>query len=291
MKLKYILITPAYNEGNNIERIILSMLKQTHLPIKWVIVSDGSTDSTNTIVEKYINLHHWIELVKLPVHQERNFSSKVNAFNVGYNIVKDQKYDIIGNLDADLSFEKDYMEYLIKQFSNVPLLGVAGTPFIEDNFKGYDYRFTNIEHVSGACQLFRRKCFEEIGGYVPRKIGGIDWVAVTTARMKGWKTRTFQEKFCYHHRKIGSASNSSIRSYLTYGKKDYYLGWHPMWELFRALYKIKKNPKSLEGFLTLIGYFGCYLKRKKIQIDRDLLIFNRKEQLKRLRKIIISSFS
>ena len=73
----------------------------------------------------------------------------------------------------------------------------------------YDYRFTNIEHVSGACQLFRRACFEEIGGYFPIKGGGIDWTAVTTARMIGWQTRTFTDKTCLHHRPMGTGERES----------------------------------------------------------------------------------
>ena len=81
-----------------------------------------------------------------------------------------------------------------------------GTPFKEvTTSQTYDYRFVSIEHVSGACQLFRRECFEEIGGYVPVKSGGIDHIAVITARMKGWKTRTFTDKVCMHHRKMGTA--------------------------------------------------------------------------------------
>src|SRR5256885_513824 len=82
-----------------------------------------------------------------------------------------------------------------------PRLGVAGTPFVEDsNHPGthtYDHAFANLEHVSGACQLFRRQCFEEVGGYVPVRGGAIDWIAVTTARMKGWDTRTFTEQVCF----------------------------------------------------------------------------------------------
>ena len=291
MDFRYILITPAYNEEKNIEKTIRSMLRQTLLPMKWVIVSDGSTDGTNEIVEKYLNKYSWIELIKLSVQNERNFSAKVKAFNAGYYAIKGLDYEVIGNLDADITFDNDYMAFLMVKFLDDPHLGVAGTPFIEKEFQGYNYQYTNIEHVSGACQLFRRKCIDDVGGYIPRKIGGIDWVAVTTARMKGWKTQTFLEKSCFHHRKIGTASKSSLKAYLNYGKKDYYLGWHPLWELFRVLYKIKRSPKSIEGFSTLIGYFGCYLKKEKKQIDRDLEAFNRKEQMKRLKKIILNGFS
>ena len=89
-------------------------------------------------------------------------------------------YDVIGNLDADISFGPDYFEFLLAKFYDDPMLGCAGTPFVENGIH-YDYRYTNIEHVSGACQMFRKQCFGDIGGYVPIKGGGIDFVAVTTA--------------------------------------------------------------------------------------------------------------
>ena len=148
------------------------------------------------------------------------------------------KFDIIGNLDADISFESNYFSFLLSQFSKHPELGVAGTPFLENNFQ-YDYRFTNIEHVSGACQLFRRKCYEDIGGYIPLKSGGIDWVAVTTARMKGWKTKTFTDMVCYHHKKIGTGNSTPFLVPLRQGKKDYLLGGHPLWQILRGFYQMR----------------------------------------------------
>ena len=90
----------------------------------------------------------------------------------------------MGNLDADISFDADYFEFLLNRLNENPNLGVAGTPFVE-NATHYNYSFTNIEHVSGACQLFRKECFDAIGGYLPLKVGGIDLVAVITARMRG----------------------------------------------------------------------------------------------------------
>jgi hypothetical protein len=126
---------------------------------------------------------------------------------------------VIGNLDADISFEKDYLEFLLEKFAGDARLGVAGTPFVEHGVS-YDYRFTSVEHVSGACQLFRRQCFEEIGGYVPVAGGGVDWIAVTTARMKGWRTRTFLEKACQHHRPMGTATAGSFTALYRLGRKD-----------------------------------------------------------------------
>jgi GT2 family glycosyltransferase len=162
---------------------------------------------------------------------------------------------------------------------------VAGTPFVE-NGKHYDYRFANIEHVSGACQLFRRKCFEEIGGYIPVKSGGIDWIAVTTARMKGWKTRTFTKKVCFHHRKMGTGNDKVLIAWYKIGKKDYLLGNHPLWEVFRTLYQMTKKPYIIGGSLLLSGFLWAALKKEKRPISQELMNFIRKEQKHRLKNFI-----
>lgn len=280
-ELIYVLITPARNEANYIELTIRSVITQTRLPLKWVIVSDGSTDNTDDIVRTYLAENPWIELVRTPERKERHFAGKVMAFNTGYERVKHLSYNIIGNLDADLSFEKDYFEYLLSRLAENPKLGVAGTPFIEDD-KHYDFRFASTDHVSGACQLFRRECFEEIGGYIPIKGGGIDWTAVTTARMKGWQTKTFIEKTCNHHRKIGTGGGGQLVSQFKYGQKNYFLGGHPLWHLFRSLFQMTHKPYIIGGTLLLWGYIWAFLTRTERPVSPELVRFYRTEQIKRL---------
>jgi poly-beta-1,6-N-acetyl-D-glucosamine synthase len=283
--LSYVLITPARNEEAYIEKTIQSVISQECLPKKWVLVSDGSTDRTDEIVHKYMLENPWIELVRLPERRERQFAAKVQCFNAGYERIKDMSYDIIGNLDADISFECDYFTYLLAKFIEFPHLGVAGTPFVEGS-SHYDYRFTNIEHVSGACQLFRRECFEDIGGYVPIKAGGIDWTAVTMARMKGWTTRTFVEKNCFHHRPIGTGNGSAALAWFRYGGKDYYFGNHPVWEVFRSCYQMTKRPYVIRGSLLLFGYTWAVLSRTERHTSQDLIKYHRSEQKKRLKHIL-----
>ena len=284
--LSYVLITPAHNEEDYIEKTIQSVIAQTRLPAKWVIVSDGSTDCTDRIVKGYREKYDWIGFVRRPEHGDRQFSAKVQAFNAGYQTVRRMKYDIIGNLDADISFGEDYFEFLLGKFNQYPLLGVTGTPFVEGGAH-YDYRFTNIEHVSGACQLFRRECFEQIGGYVPVKWGGIDWTAVTTARMKGWKTRTFTEKVCYHHRKIGTGDSKSIGAWFRHGRKDYFLGGHPLWQLFRMFYQMSNRPYVIGGFLLFAGYVWATIRRVERPVSEELMKFQRKEQMNRLKVFFV----
>jgi poly-beta-1,6-N-acetyl-D-glucosamine synthase len=280
--LKYVLITPARNEAQFIEQVIRSVVGQTHRPLRWIIVSDGSTDGTDEIVKPFLVQEPWIELLRMPERRDRHFAAKVQCFNAGYQRVEGVPYDIIGNLDADITFDEGYFDFLIGKFAEDPALGVAGTPFVEGQTV-YDYRFTSSEHVSGACQLFRRQCFENIGGYKPIKGGGIDWVAVTTARMKGWTTRTFTEKVCYHHRPMGTASSGKLRAWYNLGRQDYYLGGHPLWQAFRSCLQMRSKPYVLGGMFLFLGFAWAMISGTEKKIGADLIAFHRGEQMQRLR--------
>jgi len=287
--LTYAIITPARNEERHIRLTLESMARQSHPPVRWVVVSDGSTDRTDDIVGEYVSRTDWIEFVRLPVEQDRSFAAKVHAFNAGFERLEGLSFDVVGSLDADISFEPDYIEFLLARFAENPRLGVAGTPFVEDGTH-YDYRFTNIEHVSGACQLFRRECFEQIGGYVPIAGGGIDWAAVTTARMKGWQTRTFVEKSCLHHRPMGTGSaKGQIRSLFRHGLKDYALGGHPIWQLFRGAYQMTRRPYVVGGAALLAGYVWALAAGRERPISIELVRFNRLEQMARLKAALLRS--
>jgi poly-beta-1,6-N-acetyl-D-glucosamine synthase len=280
--LRYVLVTPARNEVENIERTIRSVVNQTVLPLKWVIISDGSTDGTDEVVQKYASKFRWIELIRKPERAERHFAGKADCFNAGYRSLKNLPFEIVGNLDADLSFEEGYFSFLLSKFAKDPALGLAGTPFREGK-EIYDYRFTSTDHVSGACQLFRRGCFEEIGGYLPIKAGGVDLVAGITARMKGWTTRTFTEKVCEHHRKTQAGKHSSLAAGFRSGYHDYLMGTHPLWQLLRCIYQSSKPPFVIGGSLLLAGYFWALCRRAERPISKELVHFRKREQMRRLR--------
>ena len=285
-QLDYVLITPARNEARYIESTIKSMVAQTVKPMKWVIVSDGSTDGTDEIVLAYAQDHPWIQLARTPERSERHFAGKVFAFNVGRGLASQVHFDIIGNLDADVSFEPDYMAYLLDQFAADPRLGVAGTPYVEEK-SASAHRFSNLNDVPGACQLFRRECFEEMGGYQPMKGGGIDHVAFLTARMNGWNTKAFSERVLLHHRPNGTALKGGAASRYRIGVLDYALGTHPLWEAFRILYQIAaRRPYGIGGCFMLAGYLSACVRRKERQISPALVEFRRREQMQRLRSVV-----
>jgi hypothetical protein len=284
----YVLITPSRNEARFIETTIQSVIKQTVLPSKWVIVNDGSTDETASIVDRYTAKYSWIELINLPARKERNFAAKVHAFKAGQEKVKNIEYEIIGNLDADVSLDEDHFEFLLGKFREDSHLGVAGTVFREPGYNSETDSFEGQNYVSGQCQIFRRRCFEEIGGYFPSKAGGIDWMAVKTARMMGWKTRSFREKSFYHHRVLGTAERGVLASSFAYGKKDYILGGHPLWELFRCAYRMTKRPYLVGGIALFAGYLAALLSRTERPVSDELMGFHRREQMVKLKAILVS---
>lgn len=296
-QLSYVLITPAHNEADLIELTIRSVIAQTVLPQKWLIVSNGSSDNTAEIVRRYATNYDWIELIRLPERRERDFAGKAEAFNTGYSRLTTlasqptTSWDLIANLDADITFEPDYFEFLLQKFGANPRLGVAGTPFVEDHDRldqhSYAHRFANSVHVSGACQMFRKQCLADVGGYAPLKTGAIDWAAVTTARMKGWETRTFNEKICFHHRElgVGSGSPGKLRMCFHYGRKAYLVGGHPLWEYSRGLFRMWQRPFILGGLSFIAGYTYAAVGRSQRAVSQELIRFHRAEQMARLRGV------
>ena len=283
----YVIVTPARNEADYIERTIKSVLAQTALPLKWVIVSDGSTDGMDDIVRAYAAEHPWIELVRMPERRERHFAGKVHAFNAGYARMAGLQHEVVVNLDGDTSFDEDYFSFLLRKLSETPQLGlVAGRLVDVVSSQSYNYALTGADYVSGPCQVFRRECFLDIGGYRPMKSGGVDLIAVLSARAKGWQTRTFTEKPYYHHRPMNGAQMKGMREKLYTGQKAYQLGSHPLWEILRSVYQMTHKPYVMGGTLILVGYFWSLLRRLEQTIPQELMRFRRKEQITRLRSML-----
>lgn len=281
LQLTLALITPARNEAAHLPRLLGAMVQQTHRPSLWLIANDGSTDDTERIVRRYADEHPWIRLINLPVGRERGFAAKATCVMAAYRALPVET-DIIGNLDADVSFDSDYLEFLLARFEEDPALGVAGTPFTELGYDSTTDSFEGDTHVAGGCQLFRRKCFEDIGGYNPAPIG-VDWIAVTTARTLGWRTRSFRDRFFHHHRPLGTAGRGRFRAAFAYGEKDRILGWHPLYQLARVTFQTARDP--LVGACIAAGYLSATARQLPRAVSSEVAAFHRAEQMAKLRAI------
>jgi glycosyltransferase involved in cell wall biosynthesis len=287
--MNYVVVTPARNEEAVIGRTLDSMSAQTRPPLRWVVVDDGSTDQTAAIIASYAKRFPWIVLLQRPPRTERTFAGKVHAVNAGLAALSDLQFEVFVNLDSDVSFEPGYMEFLLQKFVDDPKLGVAGTPFTQEG--GYDSTRDSFEgenYVAGPCQLFRYACWQDIGGYVPNPAGGVDWIAVMMARMKGWTVRAFAEKRFHHHRSMGTAERGQISALFSYGEKDYYLGGSPLWQAFRSLFRMTKRPLIAGGVALMLGYSWAALRRVNRPVSPELMRFHRREQMQKLRFVLAS---
>lgn len=287
MKLSaYVLITPARNEAVYIEQTIQSIINQTVLPEKWIIVSDGSTDGTDEIVQRYQAQYSFIELLRRQSSEERNFASKVYAFKNGLGRVTGVGYDFIGNLDADLTFAPFYYAKVLEKLMSNPKLGIAGGEVFDFYDNKAHKRYSSYNSVAGGVQLFRRSCYEEVGGYIPISFGNEDSIAEITARMKGWETRSFPELKVLHHRRTGTEGRSVLKARFKQGHIECMLGYHPLFHVARAMQRLRESPFVLGSLVRMCGYFWTWLRKPKRKVSEEFVKFLRQEELKKMAALL-----
>ncbi len=285
---RYVLITPARNEEAYIEKTIQSVINQTTLPEKWIIVSDGSTDSTDQIVSGYAEKHAFIQLITAQQNGRYNFGSKVNAINEGYKYLSNVHYDFIGNIDADVSFEPSYFINILKEFEENQELGIAGGVISELVNGNYSKQNISLNSVAGAVQLFRRKCYESIGGYIPMRFGGIDAAAEILARVNGWHVRTLPEITVLHHRSITTGGKNIISTRFYQGLTNYLLGYHPLFHIASCLSRATERPYLIGSICLLYGYYWAFFKRYKRELPKNAIKYLRSEQMERLGESLLT---
>jgi poly-beta-1,6-N-acetyl-D-glucosamine synthase len=281
--IKYVIITPVKDEEAFIGETISSVIGQSLCPIQWVIVNDGSSDQTEEIVQNAAIQHSWILLVGLPPRGDRSFSAVVHATAAGVSALTVADYHYIGLLDSDVRFEKDYFKKVIKHFEASPNLGLGGG-MVVDPGQRKDRLPRNRQDVPGAAQFFRRECFERLGGLIAIPEGGWDALTCVRARMLGYETRLFTDLVVDHLKPRNIAEGGVLQRKWRMGIRDYALGYHLVFEVFKCIGRLAEFPPIAGAFAWLAGYFGAGLSRRKRLIPDDLIRFNQAEQRERLKQ-------
>lgn len=286
----YVLITPAHNEELFIEQTFLSISRQTIPPLRWIVVNDGSTDQTGAILERCREQNpDMVELVHLQRRDGRDFGNKVRAFNSGLARAADLEYTFIGNVDADISLRPEYYEQILAEFENDADLGIAGGmvySYINGMFVSQN---VSLDSVAGAVQLFRRECFEGIGGYLVLPNGGIDAAAEIMARKNGWKVRTFSDVRVLEHRRTGTAIVNPLVARIREGQRLYSLGYGFIFFLMRCLRRSMERPRLVGSIAALYGYLGALIKNTPIALPPSIVIYLRQEQRGKLLRALRQS--
>jgi glycosyltransferase involved in cell wall biosynthesis len=283
---KYVIVTPAHNEADFIERTIVSMQAQTVRPLRWVIVNDASTDATGEIVRGYCERNSFMRLVNVERPAGRHFGNKAQAFKRGQAQVRDEKHAYIGNLDADISLEPNYYENILREFDKDPKLGIAGGIVFTKIGNQFVTSDRALDSVAGAVQLFRRECFDQIGGYPVLSQGGIDAAAEITARMKGWKVQKLPEHRVLEYRRTGTAAMGPLKSRMKEGRHYHSLGYGALFYFLRCVYRVRDRPVIMGSVAGLAGYLEGVLRRQPVVLPPETVRYLRGEQREKLKRLL-----
>ncbi len=277
---RYVVITPVRDEEEHLERTIQAVVNQTIRPAEWVIVDDGSTDKTPEILDSYASQYPWIRgLHRTNRGFRKSGGGVVEAFNEGFKRLNCGDWNFVVKLDGDLSFEPDYFERIIERFRLDPRLGIAGgTLYCVDNGEKKIERNPQF-HVRGATKVYRRECWEAIGGLWPA--AGWDTVDEASASMRGWTTMSIPDISALHHRHVGGADGMWYDS-VKHGRIWYAVGYHPLFVLASCLYRAVHKPYVVRSIGGIYGFVHAYLTRVPRVADSALIHFVRNEQMKRL---------
>jgi biofilm PGA synthesis N-glycosyltransferase PgaC len=261
------------------------------LPMVWYIMDDGSTDGTARVVESFARQHPFIHLNSASSREGRNFGSQYKALQAAYQLAQSLSFEFVGVQDADIAPERsDYYETILREFDFNPRLGIAGG-FIYERMNGaWTCRKANSpDSVAGGIQMFRRKCFDQIGGYTPLYFGGADSLAVLDAQMSGWQVSTRPDFRVLHYRPTSTAGGV-WRGLLRSGFEDASFGNHPFFELFKCARRVTNRPFVLGSMVRFCGYLWWSVSGKRALIPPEKVKFLRREQIAKLRRCITPRF-
>ena len=278
----YVVITPVRNEELNIQKTIESFVNQKILPSLWIVVDDGSKDKTGDIIDEAAAKYPWITAIH---RADRGFrqpgTGVVEAFYDGYPIIGATSWDFLVKFDGDLQFQPDYFESCFARFAQDPQLGIGGGVECYETPAGWvgESLGDPLFHVRGATKIYRRACWEQIGGL--HKAPGWDTLDELKANMLGWKTCTFRDHKILQLKRTGSA-DGRWRNWVKNGLANYITGYHPVFMFAKCGRRLWRRPYITGSAGLTWGYIKGWLTRVPRVPDKALIKYIQDQQLRRL---------
>lgn len=306
MSQRLLLISPVHNEAANIELVAEAVAGQTRPPDLWVIVDDGSTDRTPEILDRLTERIGFLQVLRTTkppsqghVKDRLATATEARSFNRGLNSVEWQSFTHIAKLDGDTELPPDYFERLLAEFERDPELGLAGGIYADPDpdgdararnrgSSGNDWedgwkvvKMPSEYHVAGTLKCYSLACFRAIGGIWEQL--GWDTIDETYARMRGYRTRAFEELVVHHHRPRGSA-DGTLRGRARHGQCAYIVHFTLPWVVLRAFKVGLERPRGLSGLAFLYGYISSAVRRVPRVDDREFRRFVKHELRERAQR-------
>ena len=289
---KLLIITPAKDEGEYISKTIRAMAAQTHQPALWIIVDDGSTDDTGALADEAAARHPWIRVLHRESGPRRVGPGVIEAFYAGLDTVDLQDFDFVCKFDADVEIQSHYFEHIFTKFAENPRLGTASgkayTPIepLQSGKSKLALERIRDDITVGLAKLYRRECFEEIGGFVREVMW--DGIDNHRCRMLGWEATSFgdPELALVHLRLMGSSHKSVYHGRKRWGFGQYYMGTHPIYLAAIAFYRMAERPWILGGLCIAWGYLRSKLRGLPRYEDLEFRKHLRHWQMQELRHFL-----
>lgn len=276
----YVVITPVRDEEAYLSFTLRSMLAQSLRPREWIIVDDGSTDGTGALIDQFAARHEWTRALH---REDRGYrqagAGVVEAFYDGYRCLRAQDWEFLVKMDGDLSFASGFFRQALARFASQPRLGIAGALLYERVNGSLRPEKGPRFHVRGATKIYRRRCWEEIGGLVSSP--GWDTVDEIRANMLRWTTETIDGLTAVHQRAAGAAEDVWRHS-VKLGQAAYVSGYHPLFMMARCLYRVPFRPYVLGALGMAWGFLAGYLGRVRQTRDPALVRYVHNQQWSRL---------
>jgi glycosyltransferase involved in cell wall biosynthesis len=282
---RFVLLTAAKNEEQYISTVIESVLRQSVHPLAWFIMDDGSTDRTAEIVAGFAAQHPFIRLHSNRSGGKRSFGAQYRAINAAYALASHLTFDFIGVLDADIALASDdYFDRVLRCFQTDSALGITGGYIYELHRGEWRCQKANSpDSVAGGVQMFRRTCYEQIGGYTPLLFGGEDWLAQLDARIAGWRVAP-QINLPVHHHRPTSSADGHLRGRFRQGMMDRSFGSHPVFEMLKCARRVivGERPLLLSGIVRFVGYIWCCVTMRGPWLPAEKVAYLRREQMNKV---------
>jgi glycosyltransferase involved in cell wall biosynthesis len=277
---KYVIISPVRDEAEYIAATIRGVVEQTVTPAEWIIVDDGSTDDTAKIIAACARSYPWIRVLHRHDRGKRiPGAGVIEAFYDGYQAVAARDWEFIAKLDGDVGLFPDYFRQCFERFRLDARLGICGGTMSHFH-GGVETREAHpLLHVRGPIKLYRRACWEAIGGLITA--AGWDTVDEIQANRRGWRTKSFPELKVVHLRPTG-AVQGTWHDAVKNGRADYVSGYHPIFMAAKCAARLFRKPYLTVGLGQACGFLSGYVRRMPQVPDRELIRYLRAQQMRRL---------
>ena len=280
--IKHVVVTPIRDEESFLPSLFQSMIRQTVRPSIWVLVDDFSTDASVELIEREMEKHEWITLLRNHDSGPRKRGSRIaSIFNLGKEHCGED-WEYISKIDGDMALPDDYFEKIFGEFEADRKLGIASGNCRVTGSKKIEA--VEKDHTRGGLKTYRKECLSDIGGVF--EVDGWDGLDNSIAQQRGWRTRNFLEIVAQHKRKTGEHEGLLV-GFLNAGKKSHIMGYRWSYLVAKSLVSMKRWPYVIGGTLILSGFVLAKISRVPQFHDKEVIRFIRLRQKERIMKSII----